>query len=168
MSKKTFFDELFKYESCIFIVVILFSLLYFKFDLTVKVDTVLTVLGNLAIAYFIAKKITKSLKTEELKISNCFKELDYLQSFINDLRNDLNKNGTSADINRMTSLIMLQIELIKKYFFISEQSKEKIFKQFQHLEKQLTEDENKLDERYKFSLLQIERTILNIKSNILE
>jgi len=165
MINKNFIDDLLEYEVCFFFFIIIFIIIVFNISFNVRLDSIILVLGNFAIAYYIAKKITKLQKTEELKITNCFKELDYLQKLIAELKNEISKK--ERDLDRIISLIMLQIELIKNYNFISEKSQNKIFAQFIHLEKQLT-GENDIDEGYKFSLLQIERSILRIKSEILQ
>lgn len=166
ISKDLIDNFIIDHEICFFFFVLILIVNIFDISFNLKIDSLVMVLGNFTIAYYIAKKITKSQKTEELKINNCFKELDYLQQLITELKNGI-KTKCEHDITRGISLIMLQIELIKNYSFVPYEIQEKIFNQFKLLEKQLT-GEDTIDEGYMFSILQIERTILNIKSKILQ
>lgn len=129
------------------------------------------------IALYIASIITKKQKNQELRIDNCFKELDCLLNLINELRSSLNDNSNSTndsgilqtkedDIRRYLSLISLQIELIKKYEFISHDFKDKLFAEYYIFDGHLT-GSDEINFEYKHSALQLERIILNIKSNIL-
>lgn len=139
-----------------------------KFQLSIKFDTILMVIGNFAIAFYIASAINKRLKNEELQINNCFKELDFLQNLLSEIRKSVFDNNTETqdNITRLMSLIVLQIELIKKYDYIGQIHKDRLFDQYYNLNKNLT-DSDTIDQNYKMSLLQLEREILNIKSSIL-
>ena len=134
-----------------------------------KIDSLIMILGNFGIAFYIAHVINKKNKNEELKIDNCFQELDHLLKLISELRCEIqsSKEETLNDaLIRFTSLIMLQIELIGKYDFINLSHKTKLTTQYSKLDIELTGD-NEIDVNYKQSLLQLERTVLNIKSDIL-
>lgn len=135
-----------------------------------KYDTILNILGNFAIAMYIASIISKKQKNQELKIDNCFKELNSLLDLFKELRfsiNDNDNNKLEDDLIRYLALISLQIQLIKKYNFISDLYKNKLDEQYYELNTYLTEVVDEINQDYKHSLLQLERTILNIKSNIL-
>ena len=81
--------------------------------------------------------------------------------------NDNDNNKLEDDLIRYLALISLQIQLIKKYNFISDLYKNKLDEQYYELNTYLTEVVDEINQDYKHSLLQLERTILNIKSNIL-
>ncbi len=136
-----------------------------------KIDSFVIVFGNFLIAYFISISITKNLKNEELKINNCFKELDDLLDLISDLRENMltekNKALLEDKIIRFDSILSLQIELIKKYQFISNLHKEKLASNYYTLSKHLT-NEDKVNPSYKKPLLHLEEVVLNIKSDILK
>ena len=133
-----------------------------------KIDTFALIFGNFLIAYFIAAAITKKHKDTELKITNCFKELDYLLNLVYALRTEIKANNDTLEdfIVRFDSLSSLQIELIKKYSFINSNSKRKLSDEHYKLSKSLTDDST-INDDYKIYLLRIEEIVLNIKSNIL-
>ena len=140
---------------------------------SIKLDSFILVFGNFLIAYYITSILSKKNKNEELLVSSCFTELDYLLQLIEELRTNLNDETVTTKevylediLNRYTSLLILQSALIEKYNFIDNSSNEKLKTQLVKLEVLLTA-EDKPDEDYKFQLLQVERTILNIKSEIL-
>lgn len=135
-----------------------------------KYDTLFNFVGNLFIAMYIASVIAKKQKNVELKIDNCFKELDSLLDLLKELRNFVIANNTDNledNLIRYLALISLQIQLVKKYNFIIQSSKDKLDEQYYELNTYLTEEVNEINQEYKYSLLQLEKTILNIKSNIL-
>lgn len=134
-----------------------------------KYDTILNILGNFAIAIYIASIISKKQKNQELKIDNCFKELNSLLDLFKELRSSINNNNNNLEDNliRYLALISLQIQLIKKYNFISDLYKNKLDEQYYKLDTYLTEVVDEINQDYKHSLLQLERIILNIKSDIL-
>lgn len=148
--------------------IISIACLNFRFHITG--DTVIQVLGNVLIAYYITNLITKKQKTEELNINRCFIELDNLTQLTNDIRNILDKklniNDDFKQILRLFSLLSLQIELIKKYTFISEESKNNLGSFYNTLNDMVTGDE--LNEEYDLILLKIEQKVLVIKSSILK
>jgi hypothetical protein len=137
--------------------------------LELKYDTIINILGNFAIAIYIASIISKKQKNQELKIDNCFKELDSLLDLFSKLRNSimLNNNTLEDDLIRYLALISLQIQLINKYNFISEVYKDKLNQEYYKLNTYLTEEVDEINKNYKHPLLQLEKIILNIKSNIL-
>lgn len=136
--------------------------------LNAKIDSFIILFGNFIIVYFIASSINKKHKNEELKIDNCFQELDSLLILLSDLRTAIKDNTDDLEdfIIRFDSLLSLQIELIKKYSFINDSDKEKLSDYYYALSNHLT-GEDTVDENYKISLLRIEETVLNIKSDIL-
>lgn len=166
MQKTSRFDTLLAITPAILMAILLNTKL--NIDLHVRFDTVLLILGNFAIAYYIAVQINKKHKNEELIKDNCFKELDFLLESLDKLRTTIAKKDNDLEdfLVRFDSLASLQIELIKKYNFISDQSKKQLSDYFYELSKHLT-DSDIIDEDYKISLLRLEETILNIKSNIL-
>lgn len=164
-----------KYENILLVtitialVVVIVTLLnsHINITLNAKIDSFIIVLGNLIVASFIAFAITKRHKNEELKINNCFKELDYLLELLVILRTKINENEDMIDnITRFDSLISLQIQLIKKYSFINEKYNEELSDEYYKLNISLT-DSDTIDDNYKMALLRIEEIILNIKSDIL-
>lgn len=141
----------------------------FSFSTSLKFDSILIVLGNFLIAIFIASVINKEHKNVELKIDNCFKELDSLLTLFNELRQIINENKFLEDnIIRYDGLISLQIQLIKKYNFVPLEYIEKLDKEYYQLNTFLTEEDNKIDDKYKYALLNMEYYVLNIKSCILK
>lgn len=136
--------------------------------LDIKLDTIVLVLGNLAIALFITAVLSRRHKNQELKIENCFKELVSFEELIKELReidNTLMQNDSF--LNRITSLTRLQIELISKYPFIQENDIQTLKKWSSQLDKELTGSQT-VDQNYKNTIVQIEKRILVIKSNILD
>lgn len=132
----------------------------------IKADTALLILGNFAIAYWISIVINKKNRNEELHIKNCFDELDALLIRLCGLRKICNKDPESDnDILRILSLINLQIDLIEKYKFIDNKHTEKLKKQYNQLNTNLTDDPKNKD--YNLNLLTLEKEILVIKSDIL-
>lgn len=90
-----------------------------NFTLDIKIDTIVLVLGNLAIAVYIAAVLNKNHRNHELKIDNCFKELVSLEALIKELREcKSTKIQNDNFLNRISSLTRLQIDLISKYPFI--------------------------------------------------
>ena len=164
-----------KYENILLVaitialVVVIVTLLNSHIDITfnAKIDSLIIVFGNLIVASFIAFAITKRHKNEELKIGNCFKELDNLLELLAMLRTKIAKNKDLIDnITRFDSLTSLQIQLIKKYSFINEKYKEELSDEYYKLNISLT-DSDIINDNYKMALLRIEEIILNIKSDIL-
>jgi len=140
---------------------------------SIKLDSFILIFGNFLIAYYITSILSKKNKNEELLVSSCFTELDYLLQLIEELRSNLNNTEITENealqediLNRYTSLLILQSALIEKYKFIDNHSNEKLKNQVISLEILLTDEETPNPD-YKFQLLQVERTILNIKSEIL-
>lgn len=166
-------------ENILNIIIIIFLLtilffgfydLYIKYDLniSIKLDTILIVTANLLIAYWISSIINKKHKNEELKVSNCFKELEYISDLVIELREVIKKKNLEEDnSNRFMSLLNLQIDLINKYKFINDEHKNKLTYLYQKLDIELT-SENNINEEYKHTLLFIEKRILVIKSDILK
>lgn len=116
--------------------------------------------------------ILKTKNNNELKIDNCFKELDHLLCLINELRDCISKFKSKKeeleDIKiRYLSLISLQIQLVKNYTFISKEFNDKLDEHYRGLDKSLTGDNDIDCEKYKYFSLQLEKTILNVKSKIL-
>lgn len=167
-------------QNIIIFLLVFFSLIFFFFKIDIKLimipielkyDTILGILGNLMIAVYIASVISKKQKNDELKIDNCFKELNHLLCLLNELRThimDEQEENKLDDIKiRYMSLISLQIELVKKYKFIPKHFNDKLAEHYRNLDKSLTSENTICHEDYKHSSLQLERVILNIKSNIL-
>ena len=157
-------------------ILVLFILSFFLFKVELKINikcdmlnTLLSIGGNFIIALYIASVITKKQKDNELKINNCFQELDNLIKIIDKLRHSIKKNNVSTlddDIIRYSSLISLQIQLINKYEYVKKEHKDNLLRHYGCLDKDLSQ-ENNINDHYKMSLLQLERQILNIKSSIL-
>jgi len=144
-----------------------FSCMTLNKMVTIKPDTFLIVLGNFGIAYWIASVINKKHKTDELKIHSCFEELNNLEKLISNLRETIKKEKHDDEyINRVKSLINLQIDLVSKYKFIQNEHIIKLKEEYRTLDYMLT-GENQIQENYKLSLLSIEKKALVIKSEIL-
>jgi len=144
-----------------------FSCMTLNKMVTIKLDTFLIVLGNFGIAYWIASVINKKHKTDELKIHSCFEELNNLEKLISNLRETIKKEKHDDEyINRIKSLINLQIDLVSKYKFIQNEHIIKLKEEYRTLDYMLT-GENQIQENYKLSLLSIEKKALVIKSEIL-
>lgn len=139
----------------------------FTISLNVKADTFLLVLGNFTVAIYIASVLNKEHKKNELKIENCFKELLSLEKLIDSLRtlDDIPLQDDYA-LNRYTSLIRLQISLISKYPFVNEEDIKKLDDYMSSLDEELTGKEV-INQNYKNTIVQFEKRILVIKSNIL-
>lgn len=136
-------------------------------SLNIKADTIILVLGNLAIAVYIASVLNKKYKNHELKLENCFKELISLEELLQTLRTiDNTLIQDDYILNRHTSLIRLQVSLISKYTFINEKDIEKLLQYTSKLDEELTGG-SVVDSNYKNTILQFEKRILVIKSNIL-
>jgi len=136
-------------------------------EVAIKPDTLLLVAGNFAIAYWISSIINKKHKNNELKISNCFDELDSLLVLINRLRETIKNEEFDDDYSlRSMSLINLQIDLIKQYPFIEDENTNTLFNEYEKLNTYLTGSTN-IDDNYKHALLALEKRILVIKSQIL-
>lgn len=133
-----------------------------------KSDSFLIVFGNLAIAIYIATIINKKNKNEELKIDSCFKEIDQLLKLIKLLRRSVNKDYQISDDSsfRLMSLISLQIDLIKNYNFINNDHLDKLDQYYRELDQNITGSDI-VSEVYLQTLLQIEKRLLVIKSDIL-
>lgn len=101
---------------------------------TLKLDTIVLVIGNFVIALFIAYYIGRKNKNQELIIDNCFQELNYLLELINELRYEIQKeekcNFFEDKSIRFIALAMLQIQLIKNYDFILESDKNELDDKF--------------------------------------
>lgn len=139
----------------------------FKSLTTVKLDTLLLIMGNFGIAYWISTVINKKHKDNELKIDNCFEELDNLLKLIIELRDIINTDKFNDDHSyRLMSLLNLQIDLIGKYSFIDKKHQNELTKEYKKLDDKLT-GSNTIDSNYKLPLLSIEKRILVIKSEIL-
>lgn len=144
-----------------------FSCMTLNKMVTIKPNTFLIVLGNFGIAYWIASVINKKHKTDELKIHSCFEELNNLEKLISNLRETIKKEKHDDEyINRVKSLINLQIDLVSKYEFIQNEHIIKLKEEYRTLDYMLT-GENQIQENYKLSLLSIEKKALVIKSEIL-
>lgn len=136
-------------------------------SVNIKADTIILVLGNLAIAVYIASVLNKKYKNNELKLENCFKELISLEELLQTLRTiDNTLIQDDYILNRHTSLIRLQVSLISKYIFIDKKDIEKLLQYTSKLDEELTGD-SVIDNNYKNTILQFEKRILVIKSNIL-
>ncbi len=181
MHKTSKYENVLLVTITIALVVVIVTLLNtsINIELSLKTDTFIIVCGNIFIAYYITVLINKKHKNEEQKVANCFKELDYLLEQLSSLRTEIEKDnvkfqnkfrGSSSDLDdfiiRFDSLVSLQIALITKYNFIKTQYKDTLSDEYYKLNKSLTDD-NKINTDYKISLLRIEETILNIKSDIL-
>lgn len=148
---------------------IIFTILCIRTNhiISIKPDTLLLVAGNFAIAYWISSIINKKHKNNELKISNCFDELDSLLELLNDLRITLKDNKFDDDYSfRSMSLINLQIDLVNQYSFIEKKHMDTLLEEYQKLDKFLT-GQSDINDKYKLSLLNLEKRILVIKSQIL-
>jgi len=156
--------------SIFIIIYLILHCVTFNDIVAIKPDTILILLGNFAIAYYIASIINQKIKKEELVIGNSFEELDYLMKLIIELRDTLqDTNKINIDTSaRYISLINLQIDLIKKYSFIEDNHIKKLKQFHSKLDKYLTEDENNINMDYKKQLLFMEKRILVIKSEILK
>jgi hypothetical protein len=156
----------------IFLIAILALLIsnHISITATIKLDTIILVSGNFMIALFIAYYIGRKNKNQELIIDNCFEELNYLLTLVDELRVEIQKEPRCSffedKVTRFIALAMLQIQLIKKYDLVVEYDKNELDEKFSNLDKSLTGESN-IDENIAFHLLQIESRILNIKSNIL-
>lgn len=170
MPKNKVYDKILPILPAIITAILITSDFDIKIDTSVKADTILLILGNFAIAYYIAVQINKKHKNEELIKDNCFKEIDFLLESFEALREAV-KKSSDDDLDdfivRFDSLTSLQIDLIKKYNFISHTHKEQLSDHFYKLNKYLT-DENSIHQNYKIELLRLEETLLNIKNSILE
>ena len=139
-----------------------------------KIDTILLIFGNFAIAYYISVQINKKHKNEDQLKENCFKELDYILDLISDFRDKVEEidedtyTATEDVIVRFDSILSLQIELLKKYSFIDTKLNEQLFKHYYALNRYITENTNTIHKDYKIALLRLEETIINIKSSILQ
>ncbi len=139
----------------------------FNNSVPIKPDTFLLVLGNLGIAYYISTIINKEHKDNELKVSNCFKELDSLLELVSELRQAITDNKFNDDFaSRSMSLISLQISLIKRYLYIEDIHIDKLLSYYKKLNTMLT-DSDEIDLNYKHQLLAIEKKVFVIKSEIL-
>ncbi len=69
-------------------------------NVSFKADTVLILLGNFLIAYYIASIINTKNKYEELTIDRAFKEIEYLEDFLQVL---LKENIQEYEINKNLS-----------------------------------------------------------------
>lgn len=151
------------------LILLVFIDLYINYSnfIPIKADTFVLVLGNILIALWISIIINKKQKSDELKVSNCFEELENLSNLILELRKLVSDNEFTEDSsNRIMSLINLQIDLIKKYDFIDEENIEKLKKYYKDLDANLT-NQNTIDDNYKYPLLLLEKKIYVIKSQIL-
>jgi hypothetical protein len=137
-----------------------------NFDLNIKIDTIVLVFGNLLIAVYITAVLNKKHKNYELKIESCYKELDRLEDFLKILRETPPLVPNEYIINRQSSLVNLQISLISKYNFIKDGHIKKLKNYYTSLDKELTGD-NTVDQNYMNTILQFEKRILVIKSDIL-
>jgi len=136
-------------------------------SISIKPDTLLLVGGNFVIAYWISSIINKKHKNNELKISNCFEELDSLLLLLNELRTTIKNDNFDDDYSfRSMSIINLQIDLIKQYSFINKEHMDALFEDYKKLNISLT-GESEINDNYKISLLNLEKKILVIKSQIL-
>ena len=135
-------------------------------DLNIKADTILLVLGNFLIAVYIAGVLNKKHKNYELKIESCYKELDRLEDYLNVLREMPSLIQNEDIINRQSSLVNLQISLISKYSFIKDGHIIKLKNYYTSLDKELSGN-SIIDQNYKNTILQFEKRILVIKSDIL-
>ena len=170
----------------VFLLVTDFKLEIIGEPLSFRLDSIILVFGNLFIAIYIASVINKKHKNNELRIDTCFNELENLSVLLIELRSKIEKTMkanfvfnlqiTSNEIKldkledhliRYTSLISLQIELINKYEFVCNDYKERLKSLYYNLQKELT-SEDTIHQNYKRTILQIEKTILNIKSEILK
>ncbi len=134
-------------------------------DMDIKIDTVLIVLGNFSIAYYIASIINTKNKHEELTIDRSFKEIEYLEGFLQVLlKNDIQE----YEINKNLSFINLQISLMEKYTFIKKEDTAKLKTYYRVLNKELTGDANNIDQNYKNTISLMEKRLLVIKNNILQ
>lgn len=132
-----------KHYICVMLIFALILFVIFKIEYSLKADTLLLVFGNFSIAYWISTKINKKHKNEELIVNNCFEELNSFMTLITDLRKTIKDKEFDDDYSkRAMSLFNLQIDLIGKYNFIKEEHKSK--------------------------LIQLEKKILVIKSEILQ
>ncbi len=140
---------------------------FFGFGIDLKIDislnTVILVAGNFMIAYYVASIINTKNKGQELLVERCFKELESLDEYLNSLQT---KKDDEFFINRNLSLINLQISLLNKYNFIKQEDMKKLKTYYKRLKNELTESNN-IDENYKNTIMQIEKRLLVIKSNIL-
>jgi len=153
--------------SVILAIILAVLCVHVNYSVSLKPDTLLLVGGNFAIAYWIASVINKKHKNNELKISNCFAELDSLLLLLNKLRIAIKDDNFDDDYSfRSMSIINLQIDLIKQYPFIEEEHKDALFEDYQKLNKSLT-GETTINDNYKIVLLKLEKRILVIKSQIL-
>jgi|GEM_PF-6226219 len=133
----------------------------------IKADTIILVLGNLAIAVYIASILNKGHRNYELKVENCFKELMSLEEYLKTLREMSNKLlKDDYTLNRHSSLINLQISLISKYSFINKTDINKLKEYYLQLNIELT-GKDTVDQNYRNTILQFEKRILVIKSSIL-
>jgi len=137
-----------------------------NFDMNIKIDTIILVIGNLLIAVYIASVLNKRHKNYELKIENCYKELDRLEDYLKTLREMPTLIPDEGIINRHSSLVNLQISLITKYSFIKKEHIDKLKKYYSDLDKELS-GSNSIDINYKNTILLFEKRILVIKSDIL-
>jgi hypothetical protein len=150
---------------------LILALICIKFEnvINISANTYFVVISNFILAAGILTMINKKQKDNELKISNCFKELDSLHLLITDLRTTLKvpNDFDSDDLTRYMALINLQIYLIKNYKkFIEEEHLIKLTSYYTDLNNKLT-GSNTVDDNYKYPLLLIEKRILVIKSKIL-
>lgn len=165
--------SLFVLPSIITALVLIGLFLVFCFDNTLfnfklpKSDSFLIVVGNFLIAYYIAQIINKKHKNEELKIHSCFNEIDQLLKLIKDLKKAIKKNKIKDDDStRFMTLILLQIDLISNYKFVKNVHTDKLMEYYNKLDNTITGTDTVLEE-YQFYLLQIEKKVLVIKSDIL-
>lgn len=135
-------------------------------DWNLKIDTLLIIFGNFAIAFYIASIINTKNKNHELKIENCYKELESLEKYLENLSSIDIKKPDEHLVNRYSSLINLQIDLIRNYAFIKNEHINTLKKHYASLNKELT-DSNTINENFKNTILLIEKRILVIKSDIL-
>ena len=88
-----------------------------NYSVSIKPDTLLLVGGNFAIAYWIASVINKKHKNNELKISNCFAELDSLLLLLNKLRIAIKDDNFDIDDIKHHFGIDFTYDDFKKHFY---------------------------------------------------
>ncbi len=134
-------------------------------NMNIRIDTILIVLGNFSIAYYIASIINTKNKHVELMIDRSFKEIEYLEGFLQVL---LKEDIQEYEINKNLSFINLQISLMEKYIFIKKEDTTKLKMYYRTLNQELTEDIDNINQNFKNTISQMEKRLLVIKNNILQ
>jgi len=129
----------------------------------ISLNTILLVCGNFLIAYYVASIINTKNKSQELLLERCFKELEYLDIFLNLLQEKITDDFT---VNKNLSLISLQISLLSKYDFVKQEDTDKLTKYYRQLKNELTG--STIENNYKNTIMQIEKRLLVVKNNILD